>query len=50
MTELAWLEIEAEPELIAKLYSGYMGAGGAWELWRENLNPGSVAKIRLGLK
>ncbi len=47
MTELAWLDIEAEPELVAKLYSGYMGAGGAWELWRENLSPGSVAKKRL---
>ena len=50
MADLAWLEIEAEPELIAKLYSGYMGAGGAWELWRENLTPGSIAKERLGIK
>ena len=50
MAELAWLEIEAEPELIAKLYSGYMGAGGAWKLWREDLIPGSVAQERLGLK
>ncbi len=50
MAEMAWPDIEAEPELVAKLYSGYMGAGGAWELWRENLTPGSVAKNRLGLK
>jgi len=50
MADLAWLEIEAEPELIAKLYSGYMGAGGAWELWRENLSPGSIAKERMRLK
>ncbi len=50
MTDLTWSEIEAKPELVAKLYSGYMGAGGAWELWRENLTPGSVAKQRLGLE
>ena len=48
MTKLTWLDIEAEPELVAKLYSGYMGAGGAWELWREDLIPGSVAQERLG--
>ena len=50
MTDLTWSEIEAKPELVAKLYSGYMGAGGAWELWREDLTPGSVAKQRLGLE
>ena len=50
MTKLTWLDIEAEPELVAKLYSGYMGAGGAWKLWREDLIPGSVAQERLGLK
>ncbi|MEO1092278.1 MAG: hypothetical protein AAFX81_16775 [Pseudomonadota bacterium] len=50
MIDLAWSYIAASPELVAKLYSGYMGAGGAWELWRENLAPGPVAKQRLGLK
>lgn len=49
MANLTWSEIEAEPKLVAKLYSGYMGAGGAWELWRENLVPGPIAKQRLGL-
>lgn len=50
MIDLTWSEIGAKPELVAKLYSGYMGAGGAWDLWRENLTPGSVAKRRLGLE
>lgn len=49
MVDLSWSDIAADPELVAKLYSGYMGAGGAWDLWRENLTPGAVAKQRLGL-
>ncbi|MEE4187368.1 MAG: hypothetical protein V2I76_02835 [Roseobacter sp.] len=50
MADLAWSDIAAQPELVAKLYSGYMGAGGAWDLWRENLTPGAVARQRLGLQ
>lgn len=50
MRDLAWAKIAADPFLIAKLYSGYMGAGGAWETWRESLTPGPVAKRRLGLQ
>ena len=49
MIDLSWSEIAANPELVAKLYSGYMGAGGAWDLWRANLTPGPVARQRLGL-
>lgn len=49
MVDLSWSDIAANPELVAKLYSGYMGAGGAWDLWRENLTPGAIAKQRLGL-
>lgn len=47
LADIFWSDIAARPELVAKLYSGYMGAGGAWELWRENLTPGPVAKQRL---
>lgn len=46
----SWTEIASDPNLVAKLYSGYMGAGGAWDLWRANLTPGPVAKRRLGLE
>lgn len=49
MADIAWEDIAAKPELVAKLYSGYMGAGGDWDLWRETLTPGNVAKRRLGL-
>lgn len=49
LVDLSWTEIAAKPELVAKIYSGYMGAGGDWNLWRENLTPGPVAKQRLGL-
>lgn len=50
MIDLSWPDIAAKPEFVAKLYSGYMGAGGDWELWRANLTPGAVAKKRLGLQ
>ncbi|WP_133057685.1 hypothetical protein [Falsiruegeria litorea] len=50
MASTPWSEIAANPELVAKLYSGYMGAGGDWDLWRENLTPGPIAVQRLGLK
>ena len=49
LADISWPNIAARPELVAKLYSGYMGAGGAWDLWREDLTPGPVAKQRLGL-
>ena len=50
LAPMPWSEIASNPELIAKLYSGYMGAGGAWDLWRENLTPGPVARKRMGLE
>lgn len=44
-----WAEIETQPLLIAKLYSGYMGAGGDWAMWRSQLTPGPVALDRMNL-
>jgi len=49
MADLSWSDIAADPETVAKLYSGYMGAGGAWDLWRASMTPGRIAKERLGL-
>ena len=46
---LTWAEIAGNSELVAKLYSGYMGAGGAWDLWRSDLTPGPEARRRMGL-
>lgn len=49
LKEIAWSDIATNPKLVAKLYSGYMGAGGAWEAWRGSLQPGPEARRRLGL-
>lgn len=49
LAKMSWSEIASDAELVAKLYSGYMGAGGAWDLWRQDLIPGPVARQRLGL-
>ncbi|MFQ6546313.1 hypothetical protein AADZ90_000040 [Aestuariibius sp. 2305UL40-4] len=49
LAAVSWPDIAADPELVAKLYSGYMGAGGAWDAWRADLVPGPVARRRLGL-
>ena len=46
---LSWEEIAADPSLVAKVYSGYIGAGGDWEGWAADLTPGPVAAARLGL-
>lgn len=43
-----WQDIAADPEAIAKLYSGYMGAGGDWAAWESSPIPGDVARARLG--
>lgn len=48
LTDLSWEEIARNPALIAKLYSGYMGAGGDMDLWRSTLEPGAIAQERLG--
>ena len=45
---MTWDAIEAADQFIAKLYSGYLGAGGAWDAWRSNLFPGDEARQRLG--
>ena len=47
--DLAWDQIAADPLLVAKLYSGYMGAGGDWEQWRATVTPGPVARARMQL-
>lgn len=49
LSQMEWSEIGTSPMLIAKLYSGYMGAGGDWDLWRSNINPGPNALARMGL-
>ncbi len=49
LAQMDWPEIAASPLLIAKLYSGYMGAGGAWDMWRADLQPGPIALSRLGI-
>lgn len=46
---LEWAEIESDPQLVAKVYSGYMGAGGDWDTWRADLKPGAVARHRMKL-
>ena len=49
LVTMSWPEITSDPMLVAKLYSGYMGAGGDWDLWRMNITPGQVSMRRLGL-
>lgn len=48
LARMTWGEIAADPAAIAKLYSGYMGAGGDWERWAAHLVPGDVSRARLG--
>jgi hypothetical protein len=48
LADLSWEEIAQDRALIAKLYSGYMGAGGDMDQWRSTLEPGPVAQERLG--
>ena len=49
LKQKSWEEVSANPQLVAKLYSGYMGAGGAWDQWRSTLTPGPEARRRMGL-
>ena len=46
---MGWSEIAADPSLVAKPYSDYMGAGGAWDAWRADVAPGPVARERMRL-
>ena len=47
LREMDWEMVAADPELIAKIYSGYLGAGNDWPLWEADLVPGKVALSRL---
>lgn len=47
LRKMDWDAIAAQPERVAKLYSGYMGAGGDWAAWEATLAPGPEAKRRL---
>lgn len=49
MRDIDWPQIASDPQLIAKMYSGYLGAGGDWDAWKADLTPGKVALSRLGL-
>ncbi len=50
LKDMDWSVIANDPSLIAKLYSGYMGAGGDWDGWKATLEPGPEAKRRTGIK
>lgn len=50
LKEMSWEEIKQDDKLIAKLYSGYMGAGGDWDKWKSDLEPGPVAKERMDIE
>lgn len=41
-----WSLIAGSDPLIAKMYSGYMGAGGDWESWKHNEEPGAESRKR----
>lgn len=47
LRDMHWEAICGQDALVAKLYSGYMGAGGAWEAWQADLTPGPEALRRL---
>lgn len=42
LVDLSWSVKASCRMLVAKLYSGYMGASGALQLEREDLTPGAV--------
>lgn len=50
LKKMRWADIANDDYLIAKIYSGYMGAGGDMREWKKNLQPGSVARKRLKCK
>lgn len=49
LRDMTWDRIAADPLLVAKIYSGYMGAGGDWDQWRSTLTPGAIARQRMQL-
>ncbi|MEM6496495.1 MAG: hypothetical protein AAF709_07205 [Pseudomonadota bacterium] len=48
LRDISWSDIASDPNLVAKVYSGYLGAGGDWATWEADLVPGKVAVARLG--
>lgn len=48
LRDRSWNDIASDPNAIAKLYSGYMGAGGDWQRWESDMVPGQVSRYRLG--
>ena len=48
LRDRSWESLAGDENAIATLYSGYMGAGGAWQLWESDLKPGAVSRYRLG--
>ena len=49
LRKMSWDRISSDPQLVAKLYSGYMGAGGDWATWESTLMPGLEAVRRMDL-
>ena len=49
LRDMDWNSISSNPDLIAKLYSGYMGAGGDWTAWEATLKPGPESLRRMNL-
>jgi len=49
LATLPWSQIAGDRRLIAKLYSSYMGAGGDWAAWKASVEPGDVARKRMGI-
>lgn len=49
LAALPWPQIATDRRLTAKLYSGYMGAGGDWAGWKASIEPGAVARKRMGI-
>lgn len=47
LRDIDWADIASDPALVAKVYSGYLGAGGDWVTWYADLAPGQVAIKRL---
>lgn len=50
LSGMSWDALAADPRFVAKIYSGYMGAGGDMEAWRRTVEPGPVALRRMGLE
>lgn len=48
LSAMTWAEIENNQNCIAKLYSAYAGGDQDLALWQSTLEPGEVAKRRLG--